>query len=311
TARFELVLLETELAPCQSGLDERCRLAELRLDRDHSSRGIAVKRRRRTAQYLDALRGTKVDAVDSRLSVGEGLGYAVDVHTHAADAEAGTRAEAAQRDAQVLGEVVAVLHVQAGNAGERLVQRKLLRRVLDSLLPDQRYGARYIAHRRSHAGGGDDDFIQCLAPAGFLAESRDGEERRCGETHEQNGEIPEAAVAGNINVHGNLFPAGDRGWVPTRLIPDCVDNYTSSYGIDFMISSCSASEKPLPSQFWCGRKASAAVRVGRAGADTSSRRKNAFVPVESHPTSRQPFRCPSVSSAFRDAPWKKPLGCFA
>ena len=96
--------------------------------------GVAVHRRARAANDFDLSRRAEIDAVDRALAVGQRLGDAVDEHFDAANAELRARAEAADRHAQVLRKVVAVLHEQARHAAQRFVDRELLARELDVVL---------------------------------------------------------------------------------------------------------------------------------------------------------------------------------
>src|SRR5690606_15442216 len=114
---LELHALITIAAGRRVHLGER--LARRRLGRqaDHTAGGVAVERRARTANDLDLVRRAEVDAVDRALAVGQRLGNSVDEDLDAAYPEVRARTEAANRDAQILREVEAVLHEEARHAG--------------------------------------------------------------------------------------------------------------------------------------------------------------------------------------------------
>jgi hypothetical protein len=76
------------------------------------------------------------------------------------NAELCAGAEAPDRHAQVLREVVAVLHEQAGHARERFVERQLLAAELDRFLADDADGGRYAIQRAIDSRRGDDDFLE-------------------------------------------------------------------------------------------------------------------------------------------------------
>ncbi len=86
-------------------------------DLDDAAGRVAVERRERTAQDLDPLCGIQIELRDLTLPVRTGGRNAVLVHAHAADAEGGIRADAANGDLLVLGVVVAVAGQQSGDDG--------------------------------------------------------------------------------------------------------------------------------------------------------------------------------------------------
>src|SRR5207247_10421039 len=90
------------------------------------------------------------------LAVRQRLGDAVEQHLDAAHGERRARAEPADRDALVEGEVVSVRRVHAGDRGERLVQAPRGAGAADVGLLDQMDGERNLADRRIGAGDGDD-----------------------------------------------------------------------------------------------------------------------------------------------------------
>ncbi len=85
-----------------------------------------------------------IDAVHRPLPVGQGFGNAVDDNLDAADAETRARAEAPDRGAQVLGEVVSIEHEQAGHAAEGFIQAELFVAELNFVLADGSDCRRYL-----------------------------------------------------------------------------------------------------------------------------------------------------------------------
>src|SRR5690606_30798763 len=138
------------------------RLARRRLGRqaDHAAGRVAVQGRARPPNDLDLLRGAEVDAVDRALPVGQGLRNAVDEDLDAAYAEVRARAEAANRHAQILREVEAVLHEEARHAGQRLIEAELLPGDLDLVLGDDADGGRDLVERRLETRRPDDNLLE-------------------------------------------------------------------------------------------------------------------------------------------------------
>jgi predicted phage gp36 major capsid-like protein len=101
-----------------------------------------------------------MDAVDGALAVGQRLRNAVDEHLDAANAELRARTEAANRDAQVLREVVTILHEHARHAPQRFVERDLRLRALDVVLRDDGDGGRNSIERAIDQRSLDDDFLE-------------------------------------------------------------------------------------------------------------------------------------------------------
>src|SRR6266850_7940177 len=102
------------------GLGDRLRRPVHRLQGDDAARGIAVERRERPAQHLDALRRAERERGRLALPVGHGRRDAVGDEPDAAHAEGRARAEAARLDLQVLRVVLPVLHGDARHAPEAL-----------------------------------------------------------------------------------------------------------------------------------------------------------------------------------------------
>ncbi len=103
---------------------------------DDPAGAIAVERRGRPAEHLHARDVAEVDVVELILPVGKGLRHAVEQDLHAADAEVGARARAANRETLVQRVVVTRRDVHAGDIGQRLVdpERRLATRDLILIL---------------------------------------------------------------------------------------------------------------------------------------------------------------------------------
>jgi hypothetical protein len=129
-------LAQAEAARVQPDLDAGL-AHRLREQRDDAARGIAIQRRERAAQHLDAVGAGEVEVADLALTVGHRRRDAVGVQAQAA------HAEAARADLQVLGVVVAVGDDQARHARHRLRQvdhraAVTQRRRLDASTPRRR-----------------------------------------------------------------------------------------------------------------------------------------------------------------------------
>ncbi len=148
---------------------ERGRAAPLFAEHlDHAARRVAVERRERAAQHLDAIGRAELDVGDLALAVGQGRGDAVDIEAHAADAEGRARAEAADRELHVLGVVLPVARHQAGHAAQAFREVDLRLAFADRLAADAVDRCRHVERRHLGAGGGDDHRRQ---PDGRLAGS--------------------------------------------------------------------------------------------------------------------------------------------
>ena len=132
-----------------TGLRQAAALAGV--EAQHAAGGRAVERGRRTAQDFDAFGGAEVKGVQARLPVGQRRRHVVDENADAADAEVRSRAEAADGNAQVLGEVVAVQGKHARHRGKGLVKTDLLASVADARLGKHRRGPREAVPGRFHA----------------------------------------------------------------------------------------------------------------------------------------------------------------
>src|ERR1019366_5537231 len=97
----------------------------------------------------------QIDVGDLTLPVGEGGRDAVDVHAHAAQAEAGARAEATHRDLHVLGVVLAVAREQAWHGAQALGDVDLRAVVAHRVAVDAVDRGRHVEGRRLPAGGRD------------------------------------------------------------------------------------------------------------------------------------------------------------
>ena len=136
---------------------ERGRAASLFAEHlDHAARRVAVERRERAAQHLDAIGRAELDVGDLALAVGQGRRDAVDIQAHAADAEGRARAEAADRELHVLGVVLPVARQQAGHAAQAFRDVDLRLAFADRLAADAVDRCRHVERRDLGAGGGDD-----------------------------------------------------------------------------------------------------------------------------------------------------------
>jgi hypothetical protein len=126
-------------------------------DLDHTARRVAVQRRERPAQHFDALGRAEIDVRELTLAVRQGGGDAIDVEAHATDAEGRSGAEAAHRNLDVLGVVLAVASEQARHPAEAFRQIDLQPGVADAGAVDPVDRRRHI--ERHHVGPrrGDDD----------------------------------------------------------------------------------------------------------------------------------------------------------
>ena len=127
---------------------------------DHSARRVAVHRGARAADHFDLLRRAEVDAVYGALAVRQRLRNSVDEHFDPANAELRARTETANRHAQILREVVAVLHEQTGDLRERLIERELLAPELDVVLGDDAHGRGHAVERAVDQRRGNDDLVE-------------------------------------------------------------------------------------------------------------------------------------------------------
>ncbi len=91
-----------------------------RVDHDDAARRIAIERRERPAQHLDALCGAERERRRLPLPVGHRRRDAVRDQSYSPHAEGRARAEAARLDLQVLRIVLAVLHRDARHAPQAL-----------------------------------------------------------------------------------------------------------------------------------------------------------------------------------------------
>src|SRR5690606_2369536 len=157
---LELVALVAPAAEVELGFHEGRVGRIFGIDADHATGGRTIQGCRGAAYDLDALYGAEVDVIGAALAAGQGHRDAVRVHLEAANAEAGTGAEAADGHAQVLREVVAVLHHQTRHAGQGLVEAKFLAAQLDVIDADEADGERQLAQLVLAARARDDDFLQ-------------------------------------------------------------------------------------------------------------------------------------------------------
>ena len=124
-------------------------------DLQHTARGVAVERRERPAQHLDAIRRGEVDVRDLALAIGQRGRDAIDEHPHAADAETRARAKAADRDLHVLRVVLPIARQQAGHPAQAFGQVDLRARIAQRVAFEAVDRGGHIERRRIDAGGGD------------------------------------------------------------------------------------------------------------------------------------------------------------
>ncbi len=129
-------------------------------DQDDAARSIAIQRRGRAAQDLDALDLVQVDRVNLGLAVRQGLRNAVDQDCHAANAERGLGTEAPQRDACVLREIPGILDEQARHLVKHLSQACRATPVAQGLTVNHRHRRRHIGQFQPAAGGLDFDWFE-------------------------------------------------------------------------------------------------------------------------------------------------------
>src|SRR5690606_18748798 len=116
------VASETVLAGRRRQLEARFLDPIPRDDLNDAAGRVAVQRRERPAQHLDALSAVQVEQSRLALPVRHRQRNAVLDQTDAAHAERSARAESARRDLQVLSVVLAVLHDDAWHASKTLRQ---------------------------------------------------------------------------------------------------------------------------------------------------------------------------------------------
>ena len=119
-AHLEVALAQAVGAEERRGVECRPRRAIGGEHLHDTARGVAVETREGAAQHLDAVGGGEVEGRGLALTIGHRRWNAVGDEAHAAHSERGSAAEAARRDLQVLGVVLAVLNHDSGNAVERL-----------------------------------------------------------------------------------------------------------------------------------------------------------------------------------------------
>lgn len=90
---------------------------------DHAAGGVAVQRRERAAQHLDAFGCVQIEMRHLAGTIRHRGRDAIGIKPQPANAEAGARAETPDRNLFVLRVVLAVAHVDPGNAAQHIGQR--------------------------------------------------------------------------------------------------------------------------------------------------------------------------------------------
>ena len=126
-------------------------------DLDHAAGRVAVERRERPAQHLDAASRAEVDVRDLALPIGQRGGNAVDIQAHTAHAEGRARAEAAHRDLHVLRVVLPVARQQARYGTQALGDVDLQAAIAQGVAVDPINRRRHVERLSLGARGGHDD----------------------------------------------------------------------------------------------------------------------------------------------------------
>ena len=149
-------------------------------DVDDAPGRVAVKHRERAAQDLDPPGRGEVDVRDLGLAVGQGGGNPVHDHAQPAYPEGRARAEAADRDLQVLRVVLAVVGDHARERGQRFRQVHLQLARGDALRVDHVHrgghvlGAALGAGSRHHDRLAGHHGLWCLRPRRGAGEKEEG-----------------------------------------------------------------------------------------------------------------------------------------
>ena len=133
TARLGLELPITVGAQVYPAGNEWGIRAIFRTDVDHAPGSCTKDGRKWSSDDLYLLGGTQIDCINTRLAVRQGKRNIIGKNADATDTKIGLSTETPYRDAQVLGEVVAVLKEQAGDRGEGFIQTQLLTGCLNLL----------------------------------------------------------------------------------------------------------------------------------------------------------------------------------
>ena len=129
-------------------------------DLHHAAGSVAIELGQRPAQDLDPSGRAERDVRRLALAVGHGRGDAVDDEPHAADTKGRARAEAADRELQILRIVLPVEHADARHAVQRFRQVDLRAGALDRLARHRADGGRRVEARLSAALHADDDRVE-------------------------------------------------------------------------------------------------------------------------------------------------------
>ena len=91
-----------------AGRDDRAALALLGKNLHHAARRVAVKRRKRSLEHFYSLGRPQINVRELALSVWQGRGNTIDIHTQAAHTKSRACAKAAYGQLQVLRLILAV-----------------------------------------------------------------------------------------------------------------------------------------------------------------------------------------------------------
>ena len=163
-------------------LERRRRLRFFGEDVDHAARRVSVQRREGSAQDLDAIGREQVDVGDLALAVRQRRRNAVDIDADPADAERRPRAEAANRDLQVLRIVLPVARQQARHGAQAFGDVHLRAVVANGVGVDAIDRRRHVERRGFGARRRDDHRRQ---RGGRLCPRRVTGRKRDRQSHEQ------------------------------------------------------------------------------------------------------------------------------
>ena len=146
----------------------------------HAAAGVAVQHRRRPAQHGQGFQRVQVDGVHLGLAVGQGFRKTVHVEAQAAHPERRPRPKTAAGQAQALGEVVAVLQIEARHPRQALVQLQAGLALLGLLRVHHRGGAGQVGQVALQARAAHGHRVQPVAVVGrrFLGRRQRRENRK-------------------------------------------------------------------------------------------------------------------------------------
>jgi hypothetical protein len=139
----------------------RCARGDRRRIQGHdAARAVAVQRRERPAQHLDALGTGQVEMRDLTLPIGHRGGNAIRIEPQPAHAEGGPGPEAARAELQVLRIVLPLVGHQPGHAHQRLGQVHHRTGFAQRLLVDHGGGKGRVTEAAGRTAAGDDDRVE-------------------------------------------------------------------------------------------------------------------------------------------------------